>query len=88
MSVLYYLLNISGCLYYFLCFSIIQNYFAILTTTPFMKCKKKMSIISISYIYYLCFDTGRKAFIGIGFADRGDSFDMIVSMQDHFKYVF
>ena len=28
---------------------------------------------------------GRKAFIGIGFADRGDSFDMIVAMQDHFK---
>ncbi|KAK2163568.1 hypothetical protein LSH36_77g03006, partial [Paralvinella palmiformis] len=30
-------------------------------------------------------DSGRKAFIGIGFADRGDSFDLLVSMQDHFK---
>ena len=31
--------------------------------------------------------SGRNAFIGIGFADRGDSFDLIVSLQDHFKYV-
>ena len=29
--------------------------------------------------------TGRHAFIGIGFADRGDSFDLIVALQDHFK---
>ncbi len=29
---------------------------------------------------------GRAAFIGIGFADRGDSFDLLVSIQDHFKY--
>jgi len=29
---------------------------------------------------------GRAAFIGLGFADRGDSFDLLVSIQDHFKY--
>ncbi|GBN03548.1 Adaptin ear-binding coat-associated protein 1 [Araneus ventricosus] len=30
-------------------------------------------------------DNGRAAFIGIGFADRGDSFDLNVSLQEHFK---
>lgn len=30
---------------------------------------------------------GRNAFIGIGFADRGDSFDLLVAIQDHFKHV-
>uniref|UniRef100_A0A8C6Z6U2 Adaptin ear-binding coat-associated protein 1 n=1 Tax=Nothoprocta perdicaria TaxID=30464 RepID=A0A8C6Z6U2_NOTPE len=31
--------------------------------------------------------TGRSAFIGIGFVDRGDAFDFNVSLQDHFKWV-
>jgi len=31
--------------------------------------------------------SGRHAFIGLGFADRGDSFDLLVSLQDHFKHV-
>jgi len=32
-------------------------------------------------------DKGRSAYIGIGFADRADSFDLNVTLQDHFKYL-
>ncbi|NP_001134979.1 Adaptin ear-binding coat-associated protein 1 [Salmo salar] len=32
-------------------------------------------------------ESGRSAFIGIGFGDRGDSFDFNVALQDHFKCV-
>ncbi|XP_031549380.1 NECAP-like protein CG9132 [Actinia tenebrosa] len=32
-------------------------------------------------------DTGRHAFIGLGFSDRGDAFDFNVALQDHFKWV-
>ncbi|CAF4773948.1 unnamed protein product [Pieris macdunnoughi] len=32
-------------------------------------------------------DNGRSAYIGLGFGDRSDSFDLNVSLQDHFKYI-
>jgi len=31
--------------------------------------------------------SGRHAFIGVGFADRGDSFDFNVAISDHFKWL-
>lgn len=39
-----------------------------------------------SRYFVICIqDSGRKAYIGIGFADRSDSFDLNVTLQDHFK---
>jgi adaptin ear-binding coat-associated protein 1/2 len=32
-------------------------------------------------------ESGRTAFVGIGFTDRSDSFDLNVAVQDHFKTV-
>ena len=32
-------------------------------------------------------ENGRQAFIGVGFLDRSDSFDLNVALQDHFKWV-
>jgi len=37
------------------------------------------------YVLRVADDSGRVAFIGIGFADRGDAFDFNVALQDHFK---
>ena len=39
------------------------------------------------FVLKIVSDAGQSAFIGIGFADRGDSFDLNVSLQDHFKSV-
>lgn len=30
---------------------------------------------------------GRSAYIGLGFGDRSDSFDLNVALQDHFKWL-
>lgn len=32
-------------------------------------------------------DAGQTAFVGVGFADRSDSFDLNVAIQDHFKAI-
>jgi len=37
------------------------------------------------FILRLTADDGRHAFVGIGFGDRGDSFDLNVTLQEHFK---
>ncbi len=42
-------------------------------------------MLIVSYIASCIVTLGRAAFVGLGFADRGDSFDLIVAIQDHFK---
>ncbi len=48
----------------------------------------KIIFLSFSRYFVICIqDSGRKAYIGIGFADRADSFDLNVTLQDHFKWL-
>ena len=44
------------------------------------------AVTDSSRYFVICIqDSGRKAYIGIGFSDRADSFDLNVTLQDHFK---
>ncbi|XP_040278903.1 adaptin ear-binding coat-associated protein 2 [Bufo bufo] len=47
------------------------------------------SVTDSSRYFVICVEdgNGRRAFIGVGFADRGDAFDFNVALQDHFKWV-
>ncbi|XP_040573322.1 NECAP-like protein CG9132 [Lepeophtheirus salmonis] len=46
------------------------------------------AVLDSSRYFVLCIQgDGRKAFIGIGFADRADSFDLNVVLHDHFKWI-
>ncbi|OCT73400.1 hypothetical protein XELAEV_18036376mg [Xenopus laevis] len=47
------------------------------------------SVVDSSRYFVICIEdgNGRRAFIGLGFADRGDAFDFNVALQDHFKWV-
>lgn len=51
---------------------------------------------SVGAVRYECFEEkftsvfnipGRSAYIGLGFGDRSDSFDLNVALQDHFKWL-
>uniref|UniRef100_A0AC34QR74 NECAP PHear domain-containing protein n=1 Tax=Panagrolaimus sp. JU765 TaxID=591449 RepID=A0AC34QR74_9BILA len=46
---------------------------------------EQVSDSSRYFVIRLRNDNGQTAFVGIGFADRSDSFDLNVAIQDHFK---
>ncbi|CAG0885067.1 unnamed protein product [Darwinula stevensoni] len=46
-------------------------------------CMKLVKLV----LFILCIKASRTAFVGVGFADRSDSFDLNVALQDHFKWV-
>ncbi|KJH51421.1 hypothetical protein DICVIV_02435 [Dictyocaulus viviparus] len=50
-------------------------------------CIEPVTDSSRYFVIRLKNDAGQTAFVGCGFADRGDSFDLNVALQDHFKYL-
>lgn len=50
-------------------------------------CIEPVTDSSRYFVIRLKNDAGKTAFVGCGFADRGDSFDLNVALQDHFKYL-
>ena len=44
-----------------------------------------MMVFPVFFFCHLQDGASRKAYIGIGFSDRADSFDLNVALQDHFK---
>lgn len=50
-------------------------------------CIEPVTDSSRYFVIRLKNDAGQTAFVGCGFADRGDSFDLNVALQDHFKYI-
>ena len=39
------------------------------------------------FVIKIVYESGRSAYIGMGFSDRADSFDLNVTLQDHFQGV-
>nr|CAB3264280.1 adaptin ear-binding coat-associated protein 1-like [Phallusia mammillata] len=50
-------------------------------------CVESVTDSSRYFVLRIMDDNGRTAFIGAGFADRGDAFDFNVALQDHFKQI-
>ena len=49
-----------------------------------LRLKDPSGIVHV-FMYLSFLNEGRHAFVGLGFQDRGDAFDLNVTLQDHFK---